>query len=254
MEESDKAAMPFLEHLRELRVRLWYAVLGVFLGGIVSFLWADALFGALTSPIRANFSNVSLIGTGPADAFIMKIIVALSSGAVLSIPNSFYQLWAFIAPGLLEHERKQALPFVVFSSVFFLVGISFCFFLVLPFAFQFFSAEFISLGLSPQIRISEYLSFIVKLLLVFGVMFELPIGVFLLGRLGVIKHQQLKENFRIAIVIIFVIAAIVTPPDVVTQLMLALPLCAMYWGCIYVCSYAENLRERHHGTSAAKTK
>jgi len=237
--------MPFLEHLTELRLRIWWAMVGIVVGGIVSFLWANWLFAALTSPIRENFRDVALIGTGPADAFITKILVALASGVVLSSPNSFWQLWQFIVPGLHEHERKQALPFVFFSSFFFLVGIAFCFFLVLPFAFQFFSAEFDSIGLIPQIRISEYLSFVVKLILVFGVMFELPIGAFLLGRLGIITHKQLKEHFRIAVVIIFVIAAVVTPPDAVTQLMLAIPLCGLYYLCIYVCRYAEQMRVQH---------
>lgn len=234
--------MPFLDHLTELRTRLWRIVLGILIGTICSFLWSNWLFEALSSPIRANFKNVALIGTGPADAFLTKILVSFASGAVLSIPNTFYQLWLFIAPGLHENERKQALPFVLFSTIFFIIGISFCFFGVLPFAFQFFSDEFISIGLSPQIRISEYLSFIVKLLLVFGVMFELPLVVFLLGRLGVVTHKQLKEHFRIAIVIIFVIAAIVTPPDVFTQMMLAIPLCGLYYMCIFVCRYAEGLR------------
>jgi sec-independent protein translocase protein TatC len=244
IKETAESAMPFLDHLKELRSRIWYVLVGVVVGTIVSFMWSNWLFEALCSPIRNNFQNVSLIGTGPADAFLTKILVSLASGAVLSAPNSFYQFWAFIEPGLHDNERKQALPFVFFSSVFFLIGISFCFFLVLPFAFQFFSDEFLSIGLSPQIRISEYLSFIVKLILVFGVMFELPIGVFLLGRLGVITHKQLKEHIRIAIVVIFVIAAIVTPPDVFTQLMLAVPLCGLYFLCIYVCRFAERLREK----------
>jgi len=236
--------MPFLEHLTELRSRLWWTVVGIVVGTVCSFLWANWLFEALSSPIRKNFENVALIGTGPADAFLTKILVAFASGAVLSAPNTFFQFWMFIAPGLHENERKQAMPFVLFSTMFFLIGISFCFFGVLPFAFKFFSDEFISIGLSPQIRISEYLSFVVKLLLVFGCMFEMPIIIFLLGRLGIVTHHQLKEHFRIAIVMIFVIAAIVTPPDVFTQLMLAIPLCALYYMCIFVCRYAEGLRKK----------
>lgn len=234
--------MPFLEHLSELRVRIWRVLLGLIIGTIISFLWANWLFYALTAPARLNFENVQLIGTGPADAFITKILVAFFSGAILSAPNSFYQIWAFIAPGLHDHERKMAIPFVSASTACFLVGVSFCFFVVFPFAFKFFSEEFISIGLSPQIRISEYLSFVVKLILVFGLMFELPVLVFVLGRLGVVTHQQLRSQFRLAIVVIFIIAAIVTPPDVITQLLLAIPLCGLYWSCIYICRYAEKLR------------
>jgi len=240
-EKSDE--MPFVEHLRELRTYVWWSVVGIFVATIISFLWSNWLFAALTAPIRGYFDNVQLIGTGPADAFITKIMVALFSGVILSAPNTFYQLWKFIVPGLHDHEKKLALPFVLASSFFFLVGVSFCFFVVFPFAFQFFSAEFISIGLSPQIRISEYLSFVVQLILIFGVMFELPVFAFLLGRLGIITHDQIKKHFRIAVVIIFVIAAIVTPPDVITQLLLAIPLCGLYWSCIYVCRYAERLRE-----------
>jgi sec-independent protein translocase protein TatC len=235
--------MPFLDHLRELRGRVWWSFVGILIGTIISFLWANWLFAALTAPIRTYFTNVQLIGTGPADAFITKIMVAFFSGAILSAPNTFYQIWKFILPGLHEHERKLALPFVAASSAFFLIGVSFCFFVVFPFAFQFFSEEFISIGLSPQIRISEYLSFVVQLILIFGIMFELPVLAFLLGRLGVIKHSQIRQHFRVAVVAIFVIAAVVTPPDVITQLLLAVPLCGLYWSCIYVCRYAEGMRE-----------
>lgn len=231
--------MPFLDHLRELRLRLYRMFLGMLAGTLLSFVWASHLFTALTMPIRDHFSQVELIGTGPADAFITKILVAFFSGAILSAPFTFYQLWKFIEPGLLDHEKKLATPFVAVTTLCFLVGASFCFFIVFPFAFQFFSDEFISIGLKPQIRISEYLSFAVKLILIFGAMFELPVLAYILGRLGLVTHEQLRKHFRIAVVIIFVIAAIVTPPDVITQLFLAIPLCGLYWSCIYICRYAE---------------
>jgi sec-independent protein translocase protein TatC len=238
--------MPFLEHLRELRDRLFRAFLGLVGGTILSFVWANQLFDILTDPIRAHFTQVELIGTGPADAFITKILVAFFSGALISAPITFYQLWKFIAPGLLDHEKKWAAPFVAVTTLCFLVGASFCFYIVFPFAFKFFSDEFISIGLKPQIRISEYLSFSVKLILIFGAMFELPVLAYVLGRLGLVTHTQLRKHFRIAIVSIFVVAAVVTPPDVITQLFLAIPLCALYWSCIHICRYAEsqgNLRK-----------
>ncbi len=234
--------MPFLDHLDELRVRLTRIVLGILAGTLVSFLWSNWLFAGLTAPIRENFEQMQLIGTGPADAFIVKIVVALFSGFLISAPHTFYQLWNFIVPALHEHERRLAFPFVAATTLCFAVGVSFCFFVVFPFAFQFFSKEFLSIGLSPQIRISEYLSFVLKLILIFGCMFEMPVLIFLLGRLGIIRHEQLRNNLRLAIVVIFIIAAIVTPPDVITQLLLAVPLCFLYWACIFVCRYAEGLR------------
>lgn len=238
----DSASMPVLEHLAELRVRLVRIVIAILIAAIVSYFWADELFAALTRPIRISFANLHLIGTGPAEAFLVKLKAAFAAGIVISAPVSFFEIWRFIAPGLHLQERKLAMPFVFFSTVFFLAGVAFCYALVLPTAFTFFSGEFASVGVTPQIRISEYLTFALKLILIFGVVFELPVLTYVLARLRIVSSQWMTRNLRIAIVAIFIVAAIVTPPDVISQLLLAGPLLLLYAVCIGVCRFVERDR------------
>lgn len=226
--------MPFLSHLQELRNRLARTAVAIVLASILCFSVVGFLFKLLSTPLLQTFPDNSLIGTGPADAFIVKLKIALASGFLLSLPYSFLEVWKFISPGLLDKEKKYALPFVFFSSFFFICGVSFCFVFVLPIAFEFFAAEFTSIGVQPTIRIGEYLSFVLKLLLVFGLVFEMPVVSFFLARLGILKASFLIEKANYAIVIIFIVAAIVTPPDVVTQTLLAIPLMILYGLCIFI--------------------
>lgn len=228
------ASMPFLAHLQELRTRIGYALIGITLTTIIALIWSSELFALLTSPLRSHFQALQLIGTGPAEAFFVKLKVGFVAGLILSSPFSFLQLWSFISPGLHTHERRNALPFVIASTLFFLAGISFCFFVVFPFAFQYFSEEFVSIDISPNIRIGEYLSFAVKMLLMFGLVFELPILSYFLTRIQLLHYTWLIKNFRYSVIAIFVIAGILTPPDVITQLLLAFPMLALYGLCIGV--------------------
>ena len=231
---SPHSEMPFIEHLAELRTRIMHAAIGVLIGTSLSYFWVESLFAMLTEPIRGSFTNLELIGTGPADAFVCKLKIGVAAGILLSCPWIFYQLWLFVAPGLHETERRFAAPFVAFSSSFFLAGCAFCFYLVLPVAFRYFSDEFVSVGVRPSIRIEEYLPFVVKMCLVFGGVFELPIGCYFLARMGLITHAGMIKNFRYAVVVIFIVAAILTPPDVVSQCMLAGPLLVIYGLCIWI--------------------
>ncbi|MFN8389544.1 MAG: twin-arginine translocase subunit TatC [Bdellovibrionota bacterium] len=235
---SNSAEMPFLEHLAELRKRLIQCVIGLSVATLFTYQYADVLFGWLTIPIRESFAQLELIGTGPAEAFIAKLKVGVAAGIVLSIPYSFYQLWLFVAPGLHEHEKRFALPFVAVSTVFFLSGILFCFKVVLPVAFAYFSDEFLSVGVHPSIRIGEYFGFVVKMCLVFGVVFELPIVAYFLARMKLLSHKALLSRFRYSLVGIFIIAGILTPPDVISQCLLAGPLLIIYALCIGVTYYA----------------
>lgn len=239
--------MPFTDHLEELRRCVVKTFAAIFVAGVLAFFWADQLFRMLTFPLRESFTHMEPIGTGLAEGFLVKIKVAIFMGIVVSLPYTFYQLWRFIAPGLHTHERQVALPFVFFSTVFFLTGASFCFFVVFPFAFEFFEAEYLSIGVKPQIRIAEYLSFCLEMLLVFGVTFELPILAYFLARLDLLTHHFLVKHLRIAVVLIFIVAAILTPPDVATQVLLAIPLLILYGLCIAVVRYVEKSKE------AAKT-
>ncbi|MCL4151061.1 UNVERIFIED_CONTAM: hypothetical protein GTU68_048599 [Idotea baltica] len=236
--------MPFIDHLAELRTRLAISLGSIAVLAGISFIWATQLFAILTRPLVDGVDKqVNLIGTGPAEAFIVKLKVALGAGIVLAAPILFYQLWKFVAPGLLDKEKRYALPFVVFTSFFFLLGISFCYNFVLPFAFDFFLDEFLSIGVSPDIRIGEYLTFTLRILLVFGLVFELPILSFFGAVLGIVSSTWLREKGRMAVVVIFVCAAILTPPDVVTQCLLAVPLIILYLLCIWIAARVEKHRK-----------
>lgn len=236
---SDLKEMPFLAHLAELRQRIIHTALGIAAASAFTLNWSSELFDLLRRPIVEHFQGVELIGTGPAEAFVTKLKVGIVAAVLVSLPFTFFQIWRFISPGLHENERKLAIPFIASSTIFFLCGASFCYAVVLPFAFQFFGEEFISIGLAPQIRISEYLSFALGLVVVFGVMFEMPLFAYLLARLGLITSAWLARQFRYAVVIIFIVAGILTPPDVVTQMLLAVPLLLLYGLSIVVARSGE---------------
>lgn len=246
---SETGEMPLTGHLEELRNRLVRAVIAVFVLSVVCFMFSEQLFAFLTEPLRANFEKPQLIGTGVAEGFIVKLKVALVGGIIFAAPYCFLEAWRFISPGLYEDERSLAFPFVAASSFFFFVGISFCFFVVLPFAFQFFESQFLSIEVTPTIRIGEYLSFVTKLLLVFGVVFELPVGTFFLARLGLISSKFLIEKAQVSVVGIFIVAAILTPPDVATQVLLALPLIFLYGLCIMIARAVERPKESDQSKS-----
>ncbi len=232
------AEMPFTMHLEELRTCLVRTLLGILIGAIASYLFIGEIFQILTFPLHDSSPDAVLIGTGPAEAFIVKIKVAIFAGILLSAPLSIYQLWVFISPGLHQHEKRFVIPFVFFASLFFFTGVSFCYSLVLPVALRFLGAEFVDIGISANIKIGEYLSFIVTLLIVFGVLFEIPIISYFLARLNLLSHQWLIRNGRTAIVVIFVVAAVLTPsPDWATQILLAVPLLILYGMSIGIAYY-----------------
>ncbi len=221
--------MPLLEHLRELRVRLVRAVIAVAVGCALSYIFADHLFALLTLPLReVGGSKLLLIGTGVGEAFFTKIKVALVAGVFVASPAIFYEVWKFIAPGLYESERRMALPFVVCSSLFFVLGGYFCWAVVFKVGYAFFISEYGSIGVTPTIRISEYLAFSAKLMLAFGLTFEMPIFAVFLTRLGLIDYRMMLRYFRYAILGIFVVSAALTPPDMVSIFLLAVPLLLLY--------------------------
>ncbi len=226
------AEMPFSDHLRELRTRILRTLIGVTICTAIAYNWVEPLFALLTGPIRDSFGKLELIGTGPSEAFLCKLKVAISAGVILSIPFSFFQLWLFVAPGLHPKERKFALPFVFFSSLSFILGVLFCFKAVLPVAFHFFSQEFLSINVTPAIRVGEYFSFVLKMVLVFGVVFELPLISFFFAKLGLLTHEFLLRYVRYFVVGIFIVAGVFSPPDVVSQMLLAVPLLVVYALCI----------------------
>jgi sec-independent protein translocase protein TatC len=226
---QEEVRMPLLDHLRELRGRLIRAVIAVAAGCALSYVFADHLFALLTMPLReVGGGKLLLIGTGVGEAFFTKIKVALVAGVFVSSPAIFYEVWKFIAPGLLESERRMALPFVVSSSLFFALGGYFCWAVVFKVGYAFFIAQYASIGVTPTIRISEYLAFSAKLMLAFGLTFEMPIFAVFLTRLGLIDYRMMLRYFRYAVLGIFVISAALTPPDMVSIFLLAIPLLLLY--------------------------
>src|SRR6266436_3766891 len=221
--------MSLIAHLQELRTRLIRAFIAIGLGFAVAYLVADPLFRILTWPIReVSGGKVLLIGTGVGEAFYTKIKVALIAGLFIASPAVFYEIWKFVAPGLYETERRLAKPFVVFATIFFVLGGYFCWAVVFRIGYAFFLGQYASIGVTPTIRISEYLAFSAKLLLAFGVTFELPIFAFFLTRLGLVDHRMMVHYFRYAVLAIFVVAVALTPPDMISPFLLAIPLLALY--------------------------
>lgn len=232
--------MSLFDHLGELRSCLLRAIIAILVGAVCCYSYSSQVFEFLNRPYFANFPGAILIGTSPAEAFMLKIKVAIYCGLLLSSPVTFYQLWIFISPGLYESEKRLVLPFVFVTSSLFLFGAWFCFDWVLPIAFDFFNQEYKSIGVSPNIKVSEHLSTVIQGTLAFGVIFELPVLAYFLGRGGLITSQMLIKSSRIAIAAIFIISAILTPPDVLSQFLMAGPLLLLYGVSILIVKSVEN--------------
>jgi sec-independent protein translocase protein TatC len=233
--------MPLTAHLEELRTRIVRALLATVVGAGFAWMGIERLVAFLLAPLAQLRPGESLIiGTGVTEAFFTKLKVALIAGLFVASPVVFYQLWRFVAPGLYEREKRVALPFSIAASTFFFGGAAFCYWLVFPVAFEFFLREFVSIGVAAQIRISEYLTFASRMLLAFGITFELPVATFFLARVGLVTHRTLIQWWRYAVVAIFVVAAVLTPgPDVASQMLMATPLLVLYVlsiGVAYVCA------------------
>jgi sec-independent protein translocase protein TatC len=221
--------MPLTAHLEELRARLIKSILAVCVGFALTYNWAELVFEFITYPLRQlNVEEATFIGTGLAEAFYTKLKVSVFAGIFLASPVILYQVWRFVAPGLYIQERRYAVGFVTAGTVCFFVGAAFCYRVIFTVGYAFFLGEYRSMGIDPTLRISEYISFSARLLLAFGCTFELPVLTFFLARLGVVTHEHLIRSWRMAIVGIFVVAAILTPADVASQLLMAAPLLLLY--------------------------
>lgn len=228
-------SMPLTAHLEELRWRLIRTLIAISIAFTGCYYFAEPLFSFLTEPLLAlnregaTGDAVHLIGTGVVEAFFTKLKVCFLAAVFVSSPVSLHQLWLFIAPGLLDSEKRYAKPFVLFGTIFFLAGASFCYYFVLPVGYRFFVEQYGSIRVDPQIRISEYLTFTARMLLAFGATFELPVVTFFLARLGFVTSAMMIHYFRYAVLVIFIVAAVLTPgPDVASQLLMATPLLLLY--------------------------
>jgi sec-independent protein translocase protein TatC len=220
----------FISHLVELRQRLVRAVGAVLVFFIALFLWpgSGAIYDLLAAPLmNALPQGTTMIATGVVTPFMVPVKVTALVAFMIALPFVLYQAWAFVAPGLYEHEKKLALPLVVGSTVLFLAGVSFCYFFVFGKVFSFIN-EFAPKSITPAPDIEAYFSFVLTMFLAFGITFEIPIVVMVLVRTGVLTLEKLRQARPYVIVGAFVIAAVVTPPDVLSQFMLAVPMCILY--------------------------
>lgn len=242
-EQEDELAgteQPFVEHLIELRDRLIRAVIAIALGFGLLCLWPGpgGLYDLLAEPMTRSLpSGAKLIATGVFSAFMVPLKITLMGGFLLALPFVLYQVWAFVAPGLYSHEKRFVLPLVVSSTLLFFVGVAFCYFLVLPALSKFMVAVAPgAVQVAPDIE--QYFGTVLTLFLVFGIAFEVPIAVVVLALLNIIPIEKLREWRGYFIVLAFVIAAIVTPPDVISQLSLAIPMCVLYelgiWAAVFL--------------------
>ena len=234
---------PFLSHLEELRKRLVVCAIGVGAGFVIAYIFAERLFQLLVAPLKAVMpEGDQLIFTNLPEMFFAYIKVAFIAGIMAASPLIFYQLWMFIAPGLYRKEKKMAIPFVISSTILFVGGALFGYFVVFPFGFKFFigfSNEYVKA--LPSVK--QYFSFSMKLLFAFGVVFELPVIIFFLSKMGIVTPQFLSQKRKYAILLTFALAAILTPPDVITQCMMAGPLIVLYEIGILVSRVAQKKKE-----------
>ncbi len=235
--------MPFLGHLEELRKRIMVSLAAVGIGFALCFNYSESILGFLLLPLRTHlvlvrkypfltFSTAkeipSLIFLAPAEAFWMHMKLAFFAALFLSLPLLFHQLWQFVAPGLLPKEKKYVVPFVAVSTALFVAGSTFCLLIVLPFALQFL-LTYKTEHMKPMLSIGNYMDFTIKFLLAFGLIFELPLAMVLATRLGLLTPDFLARNRKYAVLVNFIVAAILTPtPDVFNQCLMAVPLCLLY--------------------------
>jgi sec-independent protein translocase protein TatC len=225
---AEEEKIPFTSHLEELRSRLIKCFIAIGVGFVAAYGFKETLFNILTRPlVNVMEQGDHLIFTGLPEAFFTYLKVSLLAGLMLASPVVLYQFWMFVAPGLYQKERRLMAPVVILSSFFFIAGALFGYFIVFPWGFKFFLG-FATESIRPLPSMKEYLAFSAKLLLAFGLVFELPMVLTFLARLGIVSVDFLKRNRKYAVLLFFAGAAILTPPDVVTQVMMALPLMVMY--------------------------
>ena len=229
-DELEGTEQPFVAHLVELRDRLIKAVIGVGVCFGVLALWPGpaALFNLLAQPLVANLPlGGSLIATSVISPFLVPLKVTLLASFMLALPVVLYQVWAFVAPGLYMHEKKLVLPLVISSTLLFFAGVAFCYFVVFQQVFAFIQS-FAPKSITPSPDVEAYLSFVMSMFIAFGAAFEVPVVVVVLARMGLVSIEKLKSFRGYFIVVAFIIAAVITPPDVVSQLALAIPMCILY--------------------------
>lgn len=234
--------MPFTAHLGELRSRLIKSVLALGIAFFACYSVVDEIFAVLSAPLRnLHIRGLMLIGTSVTEAFFTKLKVSFIAAVILASPVLLWQVWQFIAPGLYEHEKRYTRSFVFFGSFFFIGGAAFCYEIVIQHGLSFLLHRYEAIDIQPMLQVGDYLSVVSRLVLAFGVMFELPVLAFFLARVGLIDHRFLIRHSRYAIVAIALFAAVLTPPDLIAQVLLMVPLTLLY-GLSIAVAYAARFR------------
>lgn len=227
-QQTTDASDTFISHLVELRNRLLKASAAVLVVFLCLMPWAGTIYDVLAQPMMAALpAGSKMIATGVITPFLIPVKVTMLVAFIIALPVVLYQAWAFVAPGLYAHEKRLVAPLVVSSSILFVIGVAFCYFFVFGVVFKFVN-DFAPKSVSVAPDIDSYFSFVLTMFIAFGVTFEVPIIVIVLVRMGLVTVEKLKEIRPYVIVGAFVIAAIVTPPDIMSQLLLAVPICLLY--------------------------
>jgi sec-independent protein translocase protein TatC len=227
-EQPEGPQETFISHLVELRDRLLRAIIAIVVVLLALFPWAKEIYAVLAQPLLAVLpEGATMIATDVTGTFLVPLKVTAMAAFVVALPYVLWQAWAFVAPGLYQHEKRLVMPVLVSSCVFFALGMSFAYFFVFPVAFGFF-AGYTPVGVQMMTDIDKYLSFVLTMFIAFGLTFETPVVVVVLVRMGVVSLEKLKSMRPYVIVGAFVIGAIFTPPDVISQLLLAIPLWLLY--------------------------
>ena len=250
-EDVEAVQETFVSHLIELRSRLLKSIVAVVIVLLCLFPWAKDIYALLAAPLLKVLPQGStMIATDVTGTFLVPLKVTLMAAFVIALPWVLYQMWAFVAPGLYKHERKLVVPLIVSSMVFFLLGMAFAYFVVFPWVFAFF-VSYAPAGVQMMTDIDKYLSFVLWMFIAFGATFEIPVVQVVLVRMGVVTIDKLKSIRRYVIVAAFAVAAVITPPDVVSQLMLAIPMCLLYELGIFLARFFPKPAEEAEGGGLA---
>lgn len=251
-QDIDASEAPLIEHLIELRTRLIWCVAGFMAAFVVSFFFSSDILHFLVLPFKwGTGQDVSLISIKLLGVFLVKLKIAFFGGLFIGFPLIATQVYRFVAPGLYKHEKAAFLPYLVATPIFFILGASLVYFFLLPVAIHFFTALAGTSGVALMPDIEAYLDFVMMLILAFGLCFQLPVILTLLGQIGILSYDQLKSGRKFAIVGVFIVAAVLTPPDPISQVAMAVPLMALYELSVQAVRLIDARRKKREAAEAA---